>query len=55
MQIRLFVPDDLFPDAGIFLSEAQAHYLRSVLRASEGTEVFLFNGKDGEFSGRMLQ
>lgn len=53
MQIRLFVPDGLFPDAGIFLSEAQAHYLRSVLRASEGTEVFLFNGRDGEFSGRI--
>lgn len=53
MQIRLFVPADLFPDGEVSLSEAQAHYLRSVIRASEGDDVFLFNGRDGEFSGRI--
>jgi 16S rRNA (uracil1498-N3)-methyltransferase len=31
------------------LSEAQAHYLRHVLRRGDGAPVLLFNGRDGEW------
>jgi 16S rRNA (uracil1498-N3)-methyltransferase len=31
------------------LSEAQAHYLRHVMRRADGTELRLFNGRDGEW------
>lgn len=54
MQIRLFVPDALSAKTEVPLSEAQAHYLRSVLRVAEGEGVFLFNGRDGEFSGSVV-
>lgn len=50
MQIRLFVNAPLRVGATVFLTEGQAHYLRSVLRAETGAELFVFNGKDGEFS-----
>lgn len=51
MKIRLYVPSLLSEGSEVFLSEAQAHYLRSVLRCETGDEIFLFNGVDGEFSG----
>lgn len=53
MQIRLYVTQPLSEGAEVFLSETQAHYLRSVLREKTGSEVFLFNGNDGEFSGKI--
>ena len=31
----------------------QHHYLKNVLRVSEGEDVRFFNGKDGEFLGRI--
>lgn len=49
MQIRLYVPQSLSVGDIVPLSEGQAHYLRNVLRAEIGTELFIFNGKDGEF------
>lgn len=47
---RLFVPDDLFLDAELEASQQQSHYLLHVLRLSEGAELLLFNGRDGEWS-----
>jgi 16S rRNA (uracil1498-N3)-methyltransferase len=47
--IRLFVPDDLKPDAHIRPSAEQAHYLLGVMRRGAGDEVLLFNGRDGEW------
>mgnify|MGYP005969415071 FL=1 len=50
MQIRLFVNQPLAVGATVCLSENQQHYLRNVLRAEPGAELFVFNGRDGEFA-----
>jgi len=47
---RLFVEAALAKAGRIEANDAQAHYLRHVLRLSAGDGVILFNGKDGEFS-----
>lgn len=48
-KVRLFVDDDLAAGAGVELSAAQAHYLEHVLRMARGADIFLFNGRDGEW------
>jgi 16S rRNA (uracil1498-N3)-methyltransferase len=50
---RLYVDRDLAAGASIGLSAPQAHYLKSVLRLERGAAVALFNGRDGEFLGRI--
>jgi 16S rRNA (uracil1498-N3)-methyltransferase len=50
---RLYVASELGPDASVELDPAQAHYLINVLRCKAGEEVLLFNGKDGEWLGRL--
>jgi 16S rRNA (uracil1498-N3)-methyltransferase len=52
-KIRLYVTDDLGADGIIGLEASQAHYLRSVLRLGLGDEAALFNGRDGEWRGRI--
>ncbi len=47
---RLFVPDDLAAGGEIEAGPQQSHYLAHVLRLSEGAQVLLFNGRDGEWS-----
>ena len=47
---RLFVPDDLAAGGEIEAAPQQGHYLAHVLRLSEGAQVLLFNGRDGEWS-----
>jgi len=46
---RLFVDAPLAKGASVELDRAQAHYLRDVLRLSEGAQLLIFNGKDGEW------
>ena len=53
IETRLFVEDDLGADATIGLDHARAHFLRSVLRLSRGAAIGLFNGRDGEWRGRL--
>jgi 16S rRNA (uracil1498-N3)-methyltransferase len=48
-KIRLYVEAPLGPDAAGPLTEAQAHYLFSVMRLAPGEPVALFNGRDGEW------
>ena len=50
MQIRLFIDEPLAVGATLSLKSEQAHYLRDVLRAQTGTELFVFDGKNGEFA-----
>ena len=50
MQIRLFMEQPLMIGATISLTPDQAHYLRDVLRAEIGTELFVFDGKTGEYA-----
>jgi 16S rRNA (uracil1498-N3)-methyltransferase len=49
----LFVPGELRAGADIMTSAEQAHYLGTVLRCVSGDLVRLFNGADGEWTGRM--
>lgn len=52
---RLLVADDLQADARIALGSDQAHYLLHVLRVTEGAEILLFNGRHGEWRGRLAE
>ena len=50
---RLFVASDLAAGVEAPLSEAQAHYLRHVMRRDNGAPLLLFNGRDGEWRGTL--
>ena len=50
---RLFVAPTLRSGATVPLDAAQGHYLTSVLRLQAGDPVLVFNGKDGEWQGRL--
>lgn len=49
--LRLFVEAALVPGVDFILAPSQAHYLLHVMRLAAGDGVFLFNGRDGEWSG----
>lgn len=51
--IRLFIPHQLHEGAELQASPEQAHHLGSVMRRGVGDPVTLFNGLDGEWSGRI--
>ena len=46
---RLFVDCDLLEQTLVELNSSQSHYLSSVLRKKNGSELLLFNGRDGGF------
>ncbi len=46
---RLYVEAPLAAGTRVELDATQAHYLRNVLRLSDGAEVLVFNGRDGEW------
>jgi len=50
---RLYVSADLAGGGAAALTPGQAHYLGTVLRLGAGDEVALFNGRDGEWRGRI--
>lgn len=52
---RLFVEHALHAGAEIAFDDAQANYLRNVLRFSEGDGLLLFNGRDGEWTARLVE
>jgi 16S rRNA (uracil1498-N3)-methyltransferase len=47
--IRLFVPQDLGPQAALPLDQGQSRYLAAVMRLTVGDELLVFNGRDGEW------
>lgn len=51
--LRLFVESDLSAGGSLEASATQAHYLGTVMRRGAGEPVCLFNGRDGEWSGRI--
>jgi 16S rRNA (uracil1498-N3)-methyltransferase len=50
---RLFVSTDLAAGVEAPLDEAQAHYLRHVMRRTEGAPLSLFNGRNGEWKATL--
>lgn len=51
--IRLFVHDALRSGARIVPEPDQSRYLTTVMRLAAGAELALFNGRDGEWRGRI--
>ncbi len=52
-ETRLYVAAALAEGAPAGLDHGQAHHLRTVLRLGPGAVVALFNGRDGEWLGRI--
>ncbi len=52
---RLFVANSLQAQADIALSAAQSHYLLHVLRLSEGSQILIFDGKNGEWRAALVK
>lgn len=50
---RLFVSDDLGAGSSFELTPEQSHYLANVMRMSEGGELLVFNGRNGEWLARV--
>ncbi len=50
---RLFVDHPLGEGSRIDCTPEQASYLRTVLRLSDGDEILIFNGRDGEWRARL--
>lgn len=50
---RLFVDQPLRNDAGVEANSEQFNYLANVLRMTDGTEILLFNGRDGEWKAKL--
>jgi 16S rRNA (uracil1498-N3)-methyltransferase len=51
--IRLFVQAPLEAGVSLIMEERHVHYLRNVLRKSEGDRVEVFNGRDGQWRARI--
>jgi 16S rRNA (uracil1498-N3)-methyltransferase len=52
--LRLWIAGDLAAASPVRLDSDQAHYLRAVMRRSVGDEILVFNGRDGEWLGRLV-
>jgi len=50
---RLFVEAPLGEGAEVTLNAAQSHYLGTVLRLKPGSQVLVFNGREGEWTARL--
>lgn len=48
-RVRLYVDAPLAANATVALPDAQAHYLRNVMRLKAGEHIAAFNGRDGEW------
>src|SRR5690606_14862942 len=52
---RLYVEAALAAAARVELDRDQSHYLLRVMRLDQGAEVALFNGRDGEWTARIVE
>src|ERR1700728_3993208 len=50
---RVYISQDLAPEAEIKLDPQRTNYLVNVLRLGAGAPVLLFNGRDGEFAASL--
>ncbi len=51
---RLFTDHVLSEGASLSLEQDQVHYLKTVMRRPDGTQLRLFNGRDGEWLGTLF-
>lgn len=51
---RLFVEDPLGEGNDVALGRAQANYLVNVLRLKPGSDILIFNGRDGEWRASLV-
>lgn len=51
---RLFVENPLCAGGDITLGPDQSHYLVNVMRARTGSQLLVFNGRDGEWRGELV-
>ena len=52
---RLYIDAPLTANGGLALDGDRVHYLRNVLRLQTGAALRLFNGRDGEWRGRIAR
>ena len=52
-KIRIFLSERLEENNKIALGKDQSHYISNVMRLKSGDELLLFNGRDGEFLGKV--
>ena len=55
VQVRLFVECDLRENEYVELGAEEANYLFSVMRLVRGSQINLFNGRDGEWSAMIKE
>ena len=53
--IRLFLDIELKIDDECLINNYQVHYIKNVMRASLGDNLFIFNGKHGEYEGQIIE
>jgi 16S rRNA (uracil1498-N3)-methyltransferase len=53
--MRIFVKDNLDVNKEIILKEKQFHYLNNVVKCKLNDDVFLINGRDGEFIAKIIK
>lgn len=54
-KVRLYVDHSLGAEQSVPLERDQAHYLFGVMRLGVGSNILLFNGKDGEWRAEVTQ
>jgi 16S rRNA (uracil1498-N3)-methyltransferase len=54
LKVRIYLDKKLNLDLDLILEKEDAHYLTNVMRLREGDNLFLFNSKDGEFKGEII-
>lgn len=52
---RLYTSEPLSMETPFSLTDGQAHYLKNVLRQSDGDVIRAFNGRDGEFLAKISE
>lgn len=51
---RIYQPIELSPDTLVTLDKKASHHVAQVLRAKIGESIILFNGKGGEYQGKIV-
>ena len=54
-KIRLYIDHGFGPGQAVPLDTDQSHYLSTVMRLPPGAEIAVFNGRQGEWTARLVQ